>query len=107
MSFNKKLIEECFAFKDKLKLVNEILKKVSNGIDNALLNNLIELYAIRSDLAHPKTSDSKLKDDYPMENISVTFSDNIMVKHINTVIKVLDKWEPGLLTFVKEQELGI
>jgi len=99
MYLNKKEIEEQLAFKDKLILVNNILKEDKKSIDSTLINNLIELYSVRSNLAHPKTAGSKLKDDHSMEDISVTFSDDIIVKYINSVVKVIDKWEPGLLTF--------
>jgi hypothetical protein len=95
---DKKQIEERLPFKDKLRLVNKILKDDDKNIDTASINILIEIYSIRSNLVHPKTADSKLGQDYSMEPIALTFSDDI-VKYIKAVIKLLDKWEPGLLTF--------
>jgi|GEM_PF-5390729 len=98
IDLNKKDIEERLPFKEKLRLVNKILKGDKKHIDNKLFNVLIELYAIRSNLVHPKTSDSRVKGDYSMEHISITFSDEV-TKYIDAVIKTLESWEPGLICF--------
>ncbi len=98
VDLSKKDIEEKLSFKEKLRLVNKILKNEKKDIDNKLFNVLIDLYAIRSNLVHPKTSDSRLKGDYSMDPISTTFSDEI-TKYIDGVIKTVDRWEPGLICF--------
>ena len=95
---DKKGIEERLPFKEKLRLTNKILSNDKKGIDSKLFDTLIELYSIRSNLVHPKTADSRLKGHYSMDQIAVTFSDDVL-KYINGVIEILKKWEPGLISF--------
>ncbi|MDB5287227.1 MAG: hypothetical protein JWR05_2176 [Mucilaginibacter sp.] len=95
---NRKEIEEKLPFKEKLKLVNNLLSVNKKGINIQMLNTLIELYSIRSKLVHPKTSDFKFNKDHPMDDIAQSFSYEI-IKYINCIITVIKKWEPGLLSF--------
>jgi len=96
--FDKKQIEEKLSFKEKLRLVNKILKDENKAIDNVLFDIIIHLYSIRSKLVHPKTYGAKFKNDSLMEDISITFSTE-MEKYITSVIKLMDIWEPGLISY--------